>query len=101
MQGFTLILAIGAIILSCGSLFSADATFVIQYKSADGIRELLVSIGQCQSLPEKPLYVVNNTPKRLSLYRSHDCRGRHDELLPGERLQTSSETMPVLLEPRR
>jgi hypothetical protein len=85
MQGFTLILAVGAIILSCGPQFSAAANGSILYATLTGEQKTFpVSIGPCQQFPEPATIIHNTTPFFILGFPLDSCRGEAFHILPGQ-----------------
>ncbi|KAI8584473.1 hypothetical protein K450DRAFT_216582 [Umbelopsis ramanniana AG] len=100
MQPFTLILAAGAVILSCGPQLSATAAapYLLRYTTQDGAYKLLpIDQGICKILPDEARSVVNTTPGTILFFSDPGCRGRPFPVESGRLHQGAPQFLSVLI----
>ncbi|KAG2174504.1 hypothetical protein INT44_006767 [Umbelopsis vinacea] len=100
MQGFTVFLAIAAVILSYGPQFStaAPSPYPIHYITKGGENKPLpVVLDQCQSLPDDAAAVDNTTPFGVFVFSEPGCQGDATRVPPGQRLDEPPTFVSVLV----
>ncbi|KAG2174505.1 hypothetical protein INT44_006768 [Umbelopsis vinacea] len=88
MQGFTIFLIIGAIVLSCGPRFSAAAPSPapLYYHTLGGEYKVLPGVlGECQNLPKDAAAFINPTPFIVAAFPAPDCQSISTLVFPGEK----------------
>ncbi|KAI8584489.1 hypothetical protein K450DRAFT_216633 [Umbelopsis ramanniana AG] len=99
MQPFTVILVIGAVILSCGPRFSATAPapYSIRYNTQDGVKLISIEEGICQILPNEAHSFINTTPDIILAFLDSACRGQPFPVPPGRIHQGTPQFFSVLM----
>ncbi|KAI9279233.1 hypothetical protein BC943DRAFT_331979 [Umbelopsis sp. AD052] len=100
MQGFTVFLAIAAVILSCGPQFStaAPSPYPLHYITKGGENKPLpVVLDLCQSLPDDLAAVDNTTPFGVFVFTEPGCQGDATRVAPGLKVNEPPTFVSVLV----